>query len=69
MQKVITRFSSFFENAPLPIEVAKVILRAITTENPDTRYLVGEDAITMVQARKKMSDAEFEMLWKNNISL
>lgn len=69
MQKVITRFSSFFENAPLPIEVAKVILRAITAENPDTRYVVGEDAISMVQARKKMSDAEFDRLWKNNISL
>jgi NAD(P)-dependent dehydrogenase (short-subunit alcohol dehydrogenase family) len=67
MQKVITRFSSFFENAPLPIEVAKVILKAITAENPETRYLVGDDAITMVQARKKMSDAEFERLWKSNI--
>jgi NAD(P)-dependent dehydrogenase (short-subunit alcohol dehydrogenase family) len=67
MQKVITRFSSFFENAPLPIEVAKVIVRAITAENPDTRYLVGDDAVTMVQARKKMSDAEFERLWKSNI--
>jgi NAD(P)-dependent dehydrogenase (short-subunit alcohol dehydrogenase family) len=67
MQKVITRFSSFFENAPLPIEVAKVILRAITAENPDTRYLVGDDAVTMVDARKRMSDAEFERLWKSKI--
>jgi NAD(P)-dependent dehydrogenase (short-subunit alcohol dehydrogenase family) len=64
-QKVITKFGSFFENAPLPSEVAKVILKAVTTESPDTRYLVGDDAITMVEARKNMSDTEFERLWKS----
>jgi NAD(P)-dependent dehydrogenase (short-subunit alcohol dehydrogenase family) len=65
MQKVMARFSSFFENAPLPIEVAKVILEAISAESPDTRYLVGDDAITMVEARKNMADLEFERLWKS----
>lgn len=64
-QQVMARFSSFFENAPLPIEVAKVILKAVTAEIPNTRYLVGDDAITMVEARKNMSDAEFERLWKS----
>ena len=67
MQKVIAKFSSFFENAPLPIEVAKVILKAVTTESQNTRYLVGDDAITMVKARKNMSDTEFERLWKSYI--
>ena len=38
------------ESSP-PEEVAKVILQAITSENPQLRYTVGRDADTMIQAR------------------
>jgi NAD(P)-dependent dehydrogenase (short-subunit alcohol dehydrogenase family) len=51
--------SHFIDNSTLPEEVAKVILRAVTDDNPDLRYVVGEDAIQMFEARKRMSDREF----------
>jgi hypothetical protein len=45
-------------------EVAKVILKAVTIDNPDLRYLVGNDAIQMIEARKGMSDQGFGVLVK-----
>src|SRR5919198_5976892 len=59
MQKVESRFKSTLENASSPPEVAKVILQALTSENPQLRYTVGNDATTLLQARRNMSDAEF----------
>jgi hypothetical protein len=43
----------------------------MTIDNPDLRYLVGNDAIQMIEARKGMSDQEFRVLIKqlNNIFL
>ena len=35
-----------------PIEVAKLILKAATSENPDLRYLVGNGAIKLMDMRK-----------------
>ena len=32
------------ENSMHPSEVAKVILQAVTSDNPDYRYVVGKDA-------------------------
>jgi NAD(P)-dependent dehydrogenase (short-subunit alcohol dehydrogenase family) len=45
-----------------PIEVAKVILKAATSENPDLRYLVGEGAIKLMDMRKNTSDENFRKL-------
>jgi hypothetical protein len=41
------------QNTTHPSEVAKVILEAITSDNPDFRYVVGKDAATILEARKK----------------
>jgi NAD(P)-dependent dehydrogenase (short-subunit alcohol dehydrogenase family) len=62
MQKAFERFSGQ-ETTP-PEEVAKVILKAVTSENPDIRYVVGNDAMQLVEAKKRMSDLEFEGLIK-----
>lgn len=43
-------------NPTQPIEVAKVIRQAIEAESPSFRYLVGEDAMRMVDGRNRMSD-------------
>lgn len=45
-----------------PIEVAKVILKAATSENPYLRYLVGEGAIKLMDIRKNTSDENFRRL-------
>jgi NAD(P)-dependent dehydrogenase (short-subunit alcohol dehydrogenase family) len=50
-----------------PIEVAKVILKAATSENPDLRYLVGEGAIKLMDIRKNISDETFRKLIMENI--
>jgi NAD(P)-dependent dehydrogenase (short-subunit alcohol dehydrogenase family) len=64
LQKASTRI---YEQATPPEEVAKVILKAVTIDNPDLRYLVGNDAIQMIQARKGMSDQEFGVLLKQQV--
>ncbi len=64
IQKLNAGFSSIVENAPPPLEVAKVILKAVTSEEPELRYTVGDDAAAMIQAKISMSDAEFGKLMK-----
>jgi NAD(P)-dependent dehydrogenase (short-subunit alcohol dehydrogenase family) len=45
-----------------PIEVAKIILKAATSENPDLRYLVGQGAVKLMNMRKNTSDENFRKL-------
>ena len=52
-----------------PSEVAKVILQAVTTDNPDFRYVVGKDAAMALESRKNMSDKEFHDSIKKQINL
>ena len=65
-KKRIAGFKPRFENGLPPIEVAKVILRAITSTSknvpPDSRYLVGEDAFKLMEIKKSKSDKEFRRL-------
>ena len=64
LQKSTTRFIN--QGTPAE-EVAKVILNALTIDNPELRYLVGNDAIQMIEARKGMSDQEFGILVKQHL--
>jgi hypothetical protein len=60
MQKVENSFKSMLENTSSPPEeVAKVVLQTVTSESPQLRYTVGNDAATILQAKRTMSDAEF----------
>lgn len=71
-QKVKNHFKSMMENASSsspPEEVAKVILQAITSKNPQLRYTVGNDAATIIQARMNMPDKEFRKMVIQNFSL
>jgi hypothetical protein len=40
------------QNGIHPSEVARVILDAVTSEDPQLRYLVGNDAYTIMEAQK-----------------
>jgi len=66
-QKVGAGFRLLLEHGTPTEEVAKAILKAVTAENPEPRYLVGNDAVMMMEARKSMSDAEFENFMKKDI--
>jgi short-subunit dehydrogenase len=50
-------------------EVSKVILQAVTSDNPQFRYIVGKDAASIIEARGNMSDKEFQNLIKKQFNL
>ena len=52
-----------------PSEVAKVILQAVTADNPDFGYVVGKDATMALESRRNMSDREIQNLMKKQINL
>ena len=44
MRKMVTRLEKTMKNGSSPDLVAKVVLNAVTSENPGLRYLAGNDA-------------------------
>jgi NAD(P)-dependent dehydrogenase (short-subunit alcohol dehydrogenase family) len=54
-------------NSSSPMQVAEVILGAIKSEKPNTRHLVGNDAVTIMEKRKKSSDSELERWIKESL--
>lgn len=56
-----------YDQATPPEEVAKAILKAVTIDNPDLRYVVGNDAIQMIEAKKGMPDLEFGRVVKQQL--
>ena len=65
-QNVVNHFKSMVNNpsSSLPEEVAKVVLQAVTSENPQLRYTVGNDADAIMQTKRNMTDTEFGNLIK-----
>jgi NAD(P)-dependent dehydrogenase (short-subunit alcohol dehydrogenase family) len=69
MEKVENHFKSMMENVSSSSpaeEVAKVILQAVRSENPDLRYIVGT---TILQARMNMPDREFRKMIMQRFSM
>ena len=62
VRKVRSKISSDHENATPPEEVAKTIVQAILSEKPEFRYVVGSDAVTLMQARKNMPFSDFQQM-------
>ncbi|HEY6886054.1 MAG TPA: SDR family oxidoreductase [Nitrososphaeraceae archaeon] len=62
-------FKQWAQNLTHPSEVAKAILQAVTSDNPDFRYVVGKDAAMALESRRSMSDREFHDLIKKQINL
>jgi NAD(P)-dependent dehydrogenase (short-subunit alcohol dehydrogenase family) len=67
MNKMQENLFSTIANGTSPKEVANVILRAVTEQNPERRYLVGKDAFELIDARKKSSDKDFEKIIVENL--
>ena len=62
VQKVRFKISSDHENATQPEEVAKIIVKDISSEKPEFRYVVGSDAVTLLEARKNMPYSNFQKM-------
>ena len=67
IQKIDSSISSIIEHATPPEDVAKAILHAITSNNPELRYLVGNDIIMMAETKKSMSDEDFRKMMMQSI--
>jgi NAD(P)-dependent dehydrogenase (short-subunit alcohol dehydrogenase family) len=63
----ISAFKPRFEKGSSPKEVADVILNAVTSDKPKSRYLVGEDAFKLMDIRKNTSDDEFGRIVMNSV--
>ena len=67
--RMLEAFKKIEQNGMRPSEVARVILDVVTSEDPQLRYLVGNDAATIMEARKSMSDREFENMRKKQFGI
>ena len=67
--KILKAFEKMEQKAISPSVVAKTILDAVTSDNPQLRYVVGEDAAKTIEARKNMSDKEFGDLIKKQFGI
>jgi NAD(P)-dependent dehydrogenase (short-subunit alcohol dehydrogenase family) len=68
MQKMSTSFEHMLENASSPDVVAKVVLKAVTSENPSLRYLAGKDVEMWIEAKRNMSDDQFYKMIKQSFN-
>lgn len=67
-KKVSEGFKPMLENnSSSPIQVAEVILKAITSEKANTRYLVGNDAAAIVDKKRSSSDIELQQWIKESL--
>ncbi len=67
MKKMEENLFSTISNGTPPKDVATVILDSITKESPEHRYLVGNDAVELINARKNSTDEEFEKMIVANL--
>jgi NAD(P)-dependent dehydrogenase (short-subunit alcohol dehydrogenase family) len=59
IQRMAAGFEAMLEKGSFADVVAKVVLKAVTTENPSPKYLAGKDIESLMEAKRSMSDEEF----------
>ena len=67
LKKIQNNIELMQEHATHPVEVAKVILQALKTDEPKQRYVVGNDAVMILEAKRSLSDIEFKKMMMQNI--
>ena len=65
--KVISGVKMMAEMGTDPKEVANAILKSINDKNPLPRYIVGNDAMMFLEAKKMKTDIEFENYIKKQL--
>jgi len=64
MENIVSHIEHGLETDSSLDVVAKVVLKAVTSENPNLRYLAGKDIETVMEAKRNMSDEEFHKMMK-----
>src|SRR6266571_2198861 len=67
MQNVAASLQHMLEDGSSADVVAKVVLKAVTSENPNPKYLAGKDIEAWMEAKTSMSDEEFHNMMKQNM--
>jgi len=65
--KVVTGVKMMVEMGTPPKEVANTIVKAIKDKKPLPRYVVGNDALMFLEAKKSKTDIEFENYLKKEL--
>jgi NAD(P)-dependent dehydrogenase (short-subunit alcohol dehydrogenase family) len=68
MQKMANTFKGLMKNSSSPDLVANVVLKAVKDENPNFRYLAGNDVEQWLGAKRNMSDEEFHKMMAQNFN-
>jgi NAD(P)-dependent dehydrogenase (short-subunit alcohol dehydrogenase family) len=68
MKKIANAFEQMTKNASSPDLVANVVLNAVKNENPNLRYLAGNDVEQWLGAKRNMSDEEFYKMMNQNFT-
>jgi len=66
-EKVISGVKMMAEMGTHPKEVADTIIKALKEEKPLPRYIVGNDAMMFLEAKKMKTDIEFENYLKKEL--
>jgi NAD(P)-dependent dehydrogenase (short-subunit alcohol dehydrogenase family) len=66
-EKMAESFDQMKLNSSPPELVANVVLEAVTSKNPDLRYLAGKDVEQWMEQKKYMSDKEFFNMIKQSL--
>jgi NAD(P)-dependent dehydrogenase (short-subunit alcohol dehydrogenase family) len=65
--KVVSGDKMMTEMGTHPKEVADTIVKAVKDEKPLPRYVVGNDAVMFLEAKKNKTDIEFENYLKKEL--
>jgi len=66
-EKVISGVKMMAEMGTHPKEVADAVVKALKEEKPHPRYVVGNDAMMFLEAKKMKTDMEFENYLKKEL--
>lgn len=66
IENAVSSIEHGLETRSSPDVVAKVVLKAVTSDNPNLRYLAGKDIETWMEAKRSMSDEEFHKMMFGN---
>jgi NAD(P)-dependent dehydrogenase (short-subunit alcohol dehydrogenase family) len=67
MEIMAGKIEEMRRNASSSELVANIVLEAVTTKNPNLRYLAGKDVEQWIEQKKKLSDKEFFNMIKKSL--
>lgn len=67
MEIMARRIEDMRQNSSSPELVANTVLEAVTSKNPNLRYLAGKDVEQWIGQKKKLSDKEFFNMIKESL--